>query len=165
MTRRPLQALIINVEDEPFKSIKGQQNAVNAIGYKFCWKTIKKYINEADFFSHIPATLPTLMTRHVEKSLAWAKERVDWPIEKWMTVVFSDESRFTVEGNDGGEHVLRPVGARYHPKYVYQKTSCLSYYYLLIFLSKSNHCMTSDYYSEEEGEGLFLEACFFRCVF
>jgi hypothetical protein len=59
---------------------------------------------------------------HVEKILAWAKERVDWPLEKWMTVVFSDESRFTVEGNDGGEHVLRPVGARYHPKYVHQKT-------------------------------------------
>jgi hypothetical protein len=45
------------------------------------------------------------------------------------------------------------------------KQSCLSSYYLLIFLSKSNYSMTSDYYSEEEGEGLFLEACFFRCVF
>ena len=122
MTRRPLQALTDNVKDEPFKSIKGQQNAINAIGYNFCWKSVKKYINEAGFFSRIPATRPTLMARHVEKRLAWAKERVDWPLEKWMTVVFSDESRFTVEGNDGGEHVLRPVGARYHPKYVHQKT-------------------------------------------
>lgn len=39
-----------------------------------------------------------------------------------MAVVFSDKSRFTVEGNDGGEHVLRPFGERYNSKYVYQKT-------------------------------------------
>jgi hypothetical protein len=62
------------------------------------------------------------MPRHVEKRLAWAKERVDWPLEKWMKVVFSDEFRFTVEDNDEGEHVLRPVGKRYDPKYVHQKT-------------------------------------------
>jgi transposase len=53
MTRRPLQALTDNVKDEPFKSIKGQQNAVNAIGYNFCWKTVKKYINEAGSFFRV----------------------------------------------------------------------------------------------------------------
>jgi hypothetical protein len=122
MTRRPLQALTDNVENEPFKSIKSQQNAVNAIGYNFCWKIVKKYINEAGIFSRIPAIRPTLMPRHVEKRLAWETERVNWPLDKRMTVIFSDESRFTVEGNDGGEHVLRPVGKRKNPKYVHQKT-------------------------------------------
>jgi hypothetical protein len=52
------------------------------------------------------------MPRHVEKRLAWATERVNWSLDKWMTVIFSDKSRFTVEGSDGGEHVLRPVGKR-----------------------------------------------------
>jgi hypothetical protein len=32
MTRRPLQALTNNAENEPFKSIKSQQNAVNVSG-------------------------------------------------------------------------------------------------------------------------------------
>jgi hypothetical protein len=121
MTRRPLQALVDYAKETPFKPITAHQNVINAISYGFPWKTIKKYINEAGFFSRIPEVRPTLMPRHVEKSLAWAKERVDWPLEKWMKVVFSDESGFTVESNDGGEHILRPVGKRYDPKYVHQK--------------------------------------------
>jgi hypothetical protein len=70
MTRRPLQALVDSVKVTPFKPIKGHQNVVNAIGYDFSWK---KYINEADFFSRIPAVRPTLTPCRIEKKLAWAK--------------------------------------------------------------------------------------------
>lgn len=58
------------------------------------------YIHKVGFLSRMPSTRPGLMACHVEKRLAWAKDRVDWPLDKWMTVIWSDEYRFFVEGND-----------------------------------------------------------------
>lgn len=39
--------------------------------------------------------------------LIWARKRANWSREKWASVIFSDESRISINGNDGKERVWR----------------------------------------------------------
>ncbi|CEI98479.1 hypothetical protein RMCBS344292_12586 [Rhizopus microsporus] len=41
-------------------------------------------------------------------------------VEQWSSVIWSDESRFTVTGNHGGARIIRKVGERYGTKHIVQ---------------------------------------------
>jgi hypothetical protein len=53
MKIRPLKAIVKSVKEAAFKPIKSHQNTVISIGYNFCWKTVKKYINESGVFFRV----------------------------------------------------------------------------------------------------------------
>ncbi|KAG1454504.1 hypothetical protein G6F55_007572 [Rhizopus delemar] len=56
---------------------------------------------------------PRLTARHRKSRLRWAKEHLNWTEDQWRSVVWSDESRFCVEGSKRGKRVLRKEGERY----------------------------------------------------
>ena len=49
--------------------------------------------------------------RHVR--LLWAREHVRWTRHQWNGVLFTDESRFCLQGSDGRKQVYRRKGERY----------------------------------------------------
>lgn len=70
------------------------------------------------FGSYSPAYVPKLTARHMEKRLIWAKNKVNWTPEQWRSVVWSEESKFNVQGSDGRIRVIRKEGERYLPDMV-----------------------------------------------
>lgn len=68
------------------------------------------------FGSYFAANKPALSEDNKKKRLRWAKEHDNWTEEQWRGVVWSDESHFTVEGNDGEARVIRKVCERYTEK-------------------------------------------------
>ncbi|CEG67884.1 hypothetical protein RMATCC62417_04240 [Rhizopus microsporus] len=54
----------------------------------------------------------------MKKRLRWAHKHANWTVEQWPSVIWSDESRFTVTGNDGDAKVIRKVGERNDTKYI-----------------------------------------------
>lgn len=44
--------------------------------------------------------------------MQFAKEHINWTVEQWRNVLFSDESKFNLVGSDGIIHVRRPRGKR-----------------------------------------------------
>ena len=66
------------------------------------------------FFSRIPTSKPLLTDRQRENRLNWCIERKYWSIRKWKSVIWSDESRFTIFKNDGPGHVWRTPGTRFN---------------------------------------------------
>ena len=55
---------------------------------------------------------------HMNKRLRWAHKHANWMVEQWSSVIWSDESRFTVTGNHGGARIIIKVGERYEAKHI-----------------------------------------------
>ena len=77
-------------------------------------KTIRRNLHEMQIFSRIPAQKPLLSDQQREQRLKWCIDRRDWTVRKWRSVIWSDESRFTIFKNDGPGRVWRTPGTRFN---------------------------------------------------
>ena len=69
-------------------------------------QTIWNRLHQHGLCARWPARVPDHTTRHRRHRLAWAKEHLHWTRDQWASVLFSDESRFTVSRNDGQENAM-----------------------------------------------------------
>ena len=60
-----------------------------------------------------PYVGPLLLQRYRCARLQWCRAHVRWQAGQWNQVLFSDESRFTLERSDGRARVYRRSGERY----------------------------------------------------
>ncbi|CEP16822.1 hypothetical protein [Parasitella parasitica] len=67
-----------------------------------------------------PQTLLIYTCRKGFGSLAWAQEKVNWTPKQWRSVIWSDESKFNVNGSDGRIRVIRKEGKRFSPYHVHK---------------------------------------------
>jgi transposase len=56
--------------------------------------TVARRLREWDFGAHVAAKKPLLSYDHMQKRLEWAKKHVEWDVEDWKRVLFSDETPF-----------------------------------------------------------------------
>ncbi|CEP11596.1 hypothetical protein [Parasitella parasitica] len=55
-------------------------------------------------------------------ALKWCSGKANWGYDRWKYVVWSDESKFNIVGNDGDARVLRKEGERYDSNHVIKTT-------------------------------------------
>lgn len=77
-------------------------------------KTIRKNLHQLGLHSRIAASKPFLNESQRVKRLQWCINHQDWSVQKWKTVIWSDESRFTLYQSDGPCRVWREAGARFN---------------------------------------------------
>lgn len=75
--------------------------------------TIRRRLKENDLSSRRPATGPQLLPRHRRARLQFARLHMNWGIEQWTKVLFTDESRFCLRSPDGRERVWRRRNERF----------------------------------------------------
>ena len=80
-------------------------------------RTIQRRLNEGGLYGRRPAKKPFLKPRHVKDCLQFAKDHLNWTVENWKTVLWSDESKFNMVCSDGRGYVRRPVGKRFAKEY------------------------------------------------
>lgn len=81
-------------------------------------RTVSRYIHDSLALpSRRAACKPLLTARHKANRVKFAKKYIEWPLEKIRSILWSDESVFTVTGTPRAR-VRRPVGAdRHDPRY------------------------------------------------
>lgn len=84
---------------------------------KISSRTIRRRLLNAGMFSRRPTKKPLLSKKNVKARLEFAQNHVNWTIEQWARVIFSDETKFNLVSSDGVQHVRGPVGKRLDPKY------------------------------------------------
>ena len=78
--------------------------------------TISRRIKETgEFNSYWAAKKPYMSPENKRKRLAWAKEHLNWTIDQWANVLWSDESPFVLRYH-GKQRVWRLHNERYDPK-------------------------------------------------
>ena len=60
-----------------------------------------------------PAIRPILLPRHRAARLTWCRRYLRFRIHDWANILFTDESQFHLDSNDGRSRVYRCVGERY----------------------------------------------------
>lgn len=75
--------------------------------------TVRRRLAEKNLTSHKAANGPKLTPSHRQARLRFAQEHENWTLEQWRTVLFSDECRICLFGNDGRERVYRRPGERF----------------------------------------------------
>ena len=80
--------------------------------------TIRRRLCEANLPARSPRKVPLLQKRHVLKRIAFAKHHVDWPLEKWRNILWTDESKIVLFGSKGRrQFVRRPPNTEYKPEH------------------------------------------------
>ncbi|GFY08870.1 transposable element Tcb2 transposase [Trichonephila clavipes] len=69
---------------------------------------------EDRLYARRPVVCVPLNGRQRRNHLCWAREHVSWTQQQWASVLFTDESRFTMESDSGRLLIWREQRTRYH---------------------------------------------------
>lgn len=81
-------------------------------------RTVQRRLVDAKLFSRRPAKKPLVSERNRAARLAFARRHLNWTVNDWKKVLFSDETRYKIFNSDGMRRVRRPINTRFNPKYV-----------------------------------------------
>ncbi|KAH9375820.1 hypothetical protein HPB48_000508 [Haemaphysalis longicornis] len=96
------------VSDNPFITA-GEIRAV--VGLNVSNELIRQRLREAGIRNRIAAQKPLLSDNARAKRLAFAQEHLQWTVDDWHNVAFTDESSFCTQW-DQTQKVYRPVATR-----------------------------------------------------
>ena len=125
-TRRPGSGRkrILNERDERFLTLSVLRERsltsnvlagrlVAARGTEISSRSVRRVLKENGLTSRKQVQCPLLTPANKTARLRFATEHRNWTIHQWSTVMFSDESRFSLRSPDGRERVWRRVGERF----------------------------------------------------
>lgn len=80
-------------------------------------RTVRRVLKRAGLVARRPKRKPAISIENRKKRLAFAKAHRDWTVGEWSSVIWSDESRFTLKNADSIQFVRRPANKAYDAKY------------------------------------------------
>ncbi|GFV25220.1 transposable element Tcb2 transposase [Trichonephila clavipes] len=85
-----------------------------ASGRRISAITVRNRLHNAGLYARRPVVCVPLNGRQRRNRLCWAREHVSWTQQQWASVLFRDESRFTMESDSGRLLIWREQRTRYH---------------------------------------------------
>ena len=76
--------------------------------------TIRRRLRDVGLLSRRPVPVPLLTRTHQRQRLVYARQYVHWGQRQWAHVLFIDESRFCLHGNDQRVWFWRRRGERHN---------------------------------------------------
>lgn len=100
----------------------------NIHGLPVSAKTTARRCREVDLISRYARSKSLLMAKHKKDRLEWALRYVDWTVEDWLKVVWSDECIMKIRLNPQRQRVLHVNGTALHESNLAAsfKSKCIS---------------------------------------
>lgn len=80
--------------------------------------TIRRRLHEKGIFGRARVKKPLLLSRHIKSRLEFAKKYRHWTINDWKHVLWTDETKICLHGNDGRRWTWRKRNERLKPKHI-----------------------------------------------
>lgn len=115
MSPHLIKRVVRLAKQEPFKSavqLKSELDVSASV------ETVRRRLREDHLNARRPRKVPLLRSCHVAKRLLFARNHVDWPVQKWRNVLWTDESKIVLFGGVGSRcYVRRPPNKEFNPAY------------------------------------------------
>ncbi|GFU99346.1 HTH_Tnp_Tc3_2 domain-containing protein [Trichonephila clavipes] len=85
-----------------------------ASGRRISATMVRNRLHNAGLYARRPVVCVPLNGRQRRNRLCWARELVSWTQQQWASVLFTDESRFTMKSDSGRLLIWREQRTRYH---------------------------------------------------
>lgn len=110
--------IIVMAKKNPFISSK----AISAeVGNVISPATVRRRLQQAKLPGRIARKVPLMRKQNIKMRLSFAKEHLLWSgcegEEKWRNILWSDETKINLFGNDCQRNVRRPTGKEFHVKF------------------------------------------------
>ncbi|GFS73614.1 dynamin-1, partial [Trichonephila clavipes] len=99
-----------------------QRQLLLATGRKVSSQTVRNRLHEGGLYARRPMVCIPLTPRHRAARKRWDAEHRDWEQHDWSQVLFTDESRFSIERNTRRVLVWRERGTRNNPTFVRERS-------------------------------------------
>lgn len=119
-----LQKSSTDADDRMLKRLSLRNRRASAIELKREWfetcgvhtstRTVQRRLNQLGMFARRPAKKPLLTKTMKRNRYNFAKKHKHWTVEDWRKVIFSDESKFCLNGSDGKRTIRRRKGEKYN---------------------------------------------------
>ncbi|GFX68633.1 transposable element Tcb1 transposase [Trichonephila clavipes] len=86
----------------------------DATGTTVSRQIVYRRLGHIGLYARRPATCVPLIATHCRLRLTWSREHALWTPQQWSCVMFSDESRFSLQSDSRQTLIWRAPGTRYH---------------------------------------------------
>ncbi|GBN07749.1 Transposable element Tcb1 transposase [Araneus ventricosus] len=86
----------------------------SATGTTVSRQTVYRRLGHIGLYARRPVRCVPLTATHCRLRLAWSREHALWTPQQWSCVMFSDESRFSLQSDSRRTFIWRAPGTRYH---------------------------------------------------
>lgn len=110
--------IVLISKKDPFKSSK----AISAeIGNLVSAPTVRRRLQQADLPGRIARRVPLMRQKNITMRLNFGKEHLFWSgnegEKRWRNILWSDETKINLFGNDYQRNVRRPKGKEFHVRF------------------------------------------------
>ncbi|GFW03789.1 HTH_Tnp_Tc3_2 domain-containing protein [Trichonephila clavipes] len=85
-----------------------------ATGTTVSRQTVYRRLGHIGLYARRPVRCVPLTATHCRLRLTWSREHALWTPQQWFCVMFSDESRFSLQSHSHRTVIWRAPGTRYH---------------------------------------------------
>ncbi|GFX39542.1 transposable element Tcb1 transposase [Trichonephila clavipes] len=86
----------------------------SATGTTVSRQTVYRRLGHIGLYARRPVRCVPLTATHGHLRLTWSREHALWTPQQWSCVMFSDESRFSLQSDSRRTLIWRAPGTRYH---------------------------------------------------
>jgi transposase len=77
--------------------------------------TVRRYLHKENIYGRTAIPKPLVTDANAKRRVEWCHKHKTWSMDKWKTVIWSDESSFTLFPTTGRVHVWRTPAQAYDP--------------------------------------------------
>ncbi|GFU38944.1 HTH_Tnp_Tc3_2 domain-containing protein [Trichonephila clavipes] len=95
----------------------------SATGTTVSRQTVYRRLGHIGLYARRPVRCVPLTATHCHLRLTWSREHALWTPQQWSCVMFSDESRFSLQSDSRRTLIWKAPGTRYHQENTIERTA------------------------------------------
>jgi transposase len=112
LVERDDRGLFRDAEKVPEMTFEQHRAHLANVGVNVTLPTVSSAFRRLGYRSYVATKKPALTKSQKEARVKWAKEHVNWTVDQWKNVMWSDESSYFIKPPTGKKRVVRKKGKK-----------------------------------------------------